>query len=63
MVNRTIKLAARGAGVPLWKLAEELKLSESTLFRRLRQPLSREEEQQYLAAIENAKEGGADDKQ
>ena len=60
MLNRRVKLAVRGAGVPLWRLAQELELSESTLFRRLRKPLTREEEEQYLSAIEKAAGGGTE---
>ena len=42
--NMGIRLEARGAGVPLWRIAKELLISEPTLTRLLREPLSKEME-------------------
>ena len=55
--NQLVKLAARGAGVPLWKVARELGISEATMTRRLREPLSEEEKVRFLQAIETVREG------
>lgn len=43
LVNNDIKLLARGSGVPLWKIAQALGISEPTLTRRLRRELSEKE--------------------
>lgn len=56
-MNENIRLRARGAGVPLWAVARELQISESTLTRWLRVPLSAEQEHDIKAAIERLKEG------
>ncbi len=49
--NKAIRRAARAAGVPLWRIAHVIGVSEPTLTRWLRFPLSPEREQQILAAI------------
>ena len=51
-MNERIKLRARGAGVPLWKIARELGISEPTITRWLRVPLSAEREAKIRSAIE-----------
>lgn len=50
--NVVVKLAARGAGVPLWKLARALGISEATMTRKLREPLSEKDKNKYLELIE-----------
>lgn len=50
--NIQIRRAARVAGVPLWAVAVELGISEPTLMRWLRFPLSLEREARILAAID-----------
>lgn len=42
--NEHIRRAARIAGIPLWKVAAVLSISEPTLTRWLRFPLSKEKE-------------------
>jgi hypothetical protein len=59
MQNMGIRLAARGAGVPLWRVAEEMGVSEPTMTRWLRKELPAEEQQRILAAIERIKGGAA----
>ena len=49
--NADIRFAARVAQVPLKKIAKELKFSEPTLFRRLREPMTDEQRKQYLDII------------
>ncbi len=49
--NLGIRLEARGAGVPLWRIAKKLSISEPTLTRLLRVPLTQEKEDQIRAAI------------
>ena len=57
--NQAVRRAARTAGVPLWKCALHLGISEPTLIRWLRVPLPDEKEQRILAAIaELEKEAG-----
>ena len=52
MTNQKIRLIARGTGIPLWKIAKELKISEPTMTRKLRQELVGEERKKFLEAIE-----------
>ncbi len=55
--NKELRLIAKGAGVPLWKVAERLNISEPTLTRKLRYPLNQEFKTKILKIIENEKEG------
>ncbi len=52
MENQKIRLKARGAGVPLWKIAEALGVSEPTMTRWLRHNLPEEREKQIIAVID-----------
>ncbi|MEY8404860.1 hypothetical protein AALA54_16345 [Oscillospiraceae bacterium 44-34] len=49
--NEAIRRAARVAGIPLWMIAAEVGVSEPTLLRWLRFPLSEEKEHRVMAAI------------
>lgn len=49
--NQCVRNAARAAGVPLWKVALAIGISEPTLIRWLRVPLTPEKEQRMLEAI------------
>lgn len=49
--NETVRRAARTANVPLWRVAAELGISEPTLTRWLRFPLTMDKEAAMLAAI------------
>lgn len=51
--NKIIRRAATERGVYLWQVAERLKISEPTLFRRLRTELSADEQRDVLHAIED----------
>ena len=55
MENMDLRLLARGNGVPLWKIAEQMHISEPTLTRWLRQPLTEEKKEKFIAALETAK--------
>lgn len=57
MENEQVRRAARAAGMPLWKLAEELGISEATLSRWLRKPLPDEIKQQALNLIRKYETG------
>ena len=59
MENTKIRLAARGAGVPLWRIAQEMGVSEPTITRRLRTKLPIDEEKKILNIIRRIKEGAA----
>lgn len=50
--NNHIRRAARAADIPLWAVAAELGISEPTLIRWLRVPLTSERERQVMAAID-----------
>lgn len=57
--NQSVRSAARSAGVPLWRVAANIGVSEPTLIRWLRFPLPENKEQRIMAAIaELAKEAG-----
>lgn len=51
-LNRKIRAAAVVAGVPMYKIAMELGISEVTLYRYLRTELPEEKKKAILAAIE-----------
>ena len=52
MSNTDIRRAAAAAGVPHWKIAEYLGISEFTLSRKLRRELNPTEQDAILKAIE-----------
>ena len=52
MENNEIRLYAKGAGVPLWRLADHLGISEATLTRMLRRELPEDEKRQILNIID-----------
>lgn len=57
--NQGVRIAARSAGVPLWRVAVAIGISEPTLIRWLRFPLPENKEQRIMSAIaELAKEAG-----
>lgn len=49
--NQTVRKAAKSAGVPLWKIAATIGVSEPTIIRWLRVPLPEEKEVRILSAI------------
>lgn len=55
MENQDIRLLARGEGVPLWRVAEIIGTSESTLTRWLRKPLEPEKKMLLMTALREAK--------
>ncbi len=57
MENKKVRNAARVAGVPFWKIARKIGISEPTLTRWLRVPLDADREALIMVAInELAKE-------
>lgn len=61
MENEKIRKAARMAGIPLWKIAITIGVSEPTLTRWLRIPLSAEREGIILTAIRELEERAISD--
>ena len=55
MENVNVRYAARIAEVPFWKIANHLGISEATLTRWLRVPLSKEREDSVMSAIKELK--------
>lgn len=51
MENRKIRAAAMEAGVPIWKIAQDLGVSEATMTRRLRVELTEEQKAEIMASI------------
>lgn len=49
--NQTVRRAARSAGVPLWRVAAAIGVSEPTLTRWLRVPLAEDKERRIMATI------------
>lgn len=49
--NQHIRNAARNANVPLWKVADAIGVSEQTLIRWLRFPLTTDKETQIMDTI------------
>ena len=58
MANRDIKLAAAGAGVRIWQIADRLGMRDNNLSRKLRYELSDEEKEKILAIIKELAERG-----
>lgn len=54
--NETVRRAARVKGIPLYAIATEMGISEPTIHRWLRTPLSTEKEREMLSAIERIAE-------
>lgn len=50
--NKDVRRKARAAGIPLWKVAATIGVSEPTLTRWLRVPLTKEKENRILSAID-----------
>ena len=50
--NIDLRLLARGKGVPLWKIADRLGVSDQTLFRQWREELSDDKKKEVIEAIE-----------
>lgn len=55
MVNTDIRLKAKENGVPLWKIAEKLNISEPTMTRKLRKELPDEEKTKIIGIIAELK--------
>ncbi len=51
MTNREIKLAAAGAGVKLWQVAEAMGIADCSLSRKLRKELPDEEKARIMTII------------
>ena len=52
LANQNIRNHAKESGVPMWRLASELKISECTISRRLRMELPQPEQERWLHAID-----------
>lgn len=52
MTKAEIKQLAKNAGVYMWQIAEKLGITDGTLSRKLRRPLSETDTAKVLAAIE-----------
>ena len=61
--NKEIKLAAAGAGVRMWQIADELGILDCNLSRKLRHELTSEQKTEILAIIKklSTEENGGDD--
>ncbi len=49
--NNEVRKKARAANIPYWKIADKLGVSENTLYRWLRKPLSESKKADVLNAI------------
>lgn len=50
--NQDMRNAARKAGIPFWKIADELGISEASMTRKMRRELPDAEKQRVLQIIE-----------
>lgn len=55
MKNQKVRLMAKGSGIALWEVARALGISEATLTRRLRMPISLEQEKEIVDIINKLK--------
>ena len=53
--NMDLRLFAKGSGVPMWKIAQYMGISEPTLTRKWRIELNDEEKNHYRTIIEKIK--------
>ncbi len=60
MANRDVKLAAAGAGVRMWQIADELGILDCNLSRKLRHELEPQEKEQMFEIIKRLSGGSAD---
>ena len=56
MENMDVRLKAKGTGVPLWRIAKEMGVSEPTMTRKLRSPLNEVEKEQIFEIIRKVSE-------
>jgi hypothetical protein len=54
--NINVRMAAKAADVPLWRIAASYGVSEVTLIRWLRVPFTQEREKEFLTRIEELSE-------
>ena len=59
LANRDVKLAAAGAGVRMWQIADELGMLDSNFSRKLRHELAQGEKERIFKIIEKLSGGGA----
>jgi hypothetical protein len=57
LTNREIKLAAAGAGVKLWQVAEAMGIADCSLSRKLRKELPDEEKVRIMTIITKLSKG------
>lgn len=55
MNNNDIRFYAKGCGVPFWKIAEKLGISENTFTRIMRKEVSPEKKSEILSIIDQIK--------
>lgn len=55
MNNNEIRLYAKGSGVPFWKIAEKLGVSENTFTRIMRKEVSPEKKKEIITIIDQIK--------
>lgn len=61
--NKDIRLAAAGAGIHLWQIAQALGVTDSTFSRMLRVELTPADKQRIAAIISSLSNGGGEDEQ
>lgn len=58
MQNLDLRKSAKAAGIPLWRIAEALEISEPTMTRKLRHELPEAEKQRLFNIIDQLAEEG-----
>ena len=59
--NMKVRRAAKAAGVPFWKVAKQMGVSEPTITRKLREELPAEERKRFLKIIKELERQEAKD--
>jgi len=60
MENIEIREAAKGAGLPLWRIAYAMGITDFTLSRKLRKPFSQAEKERVLQIIASLRDKAGD---
>jgi lambda repressor-like predicted transcriptional regulator len=60
MENMTIREAAKEAGLPLWRIAYAMGITDSTMSRKLRKPFPQAEKERVLQIIASLRDKAGD---
>jgi hypothetical protein len=61
MENIEIRKAAKGAGVPLWRIAYAMGITDFTMSRKLHKPFSQAEKERVIQIIDSLRDKAGDE--